>query len=132
MPHPHTGPLIETEIEAELDRFAAWLGEGEQTARRRRRKAKSADTARLYRERMGHLLRRVQSLEPSVDVLRAGFLAWMKEPTRYGKPASDSTVRRSFYAVQAWAAFKGRATNPDEPVHAGLHRHLCRLGARWK
>jgi integrase len=106
MPHPHNGPMIEAQIDEELDLFAEWLRNGEQTDRRRRRKAKSPDTARLYRERVGHILRRVGSLEADADTLRKAFVAWMKEPTRHGRPANDSTVRRSYYALRSWAQFK--------------------------
>ena len=107
MPHPHRGPLIEAELEADLDRFVVWLANGDQTDRRRRRKPRSKATATLYRERMGHLLRRLGAINPSLEALQPAFLAWMREPTRYGTPTSDSTVRRSFFALKAWCQWKG-------------------------
>jgi len=106
MPWMQTGALIESELEADLDRFAAWLRNAEDTTRRRRRKARREQTTRLYRERMGHLLRRAQRITPDVDTLRAAFVGWMGEPTRYGRPPSDSTVRSSYYALKAWCQWK--------------------------
>jgi len=107
MPWMRSGPLIEAELNAEVARFAAWLGNGEASDRRRRRKPKRQDTVRLYTERVAGVLRRAGTLEPTPQELQDAFLAWMAEPTRYGKPPSDSTYRSTFYALKAYCTWKG-------------------------
>ena len=77
MANMQTGPLIETELEADLDRFASWLANAEGEGRRRRTKARRDEAVRLYRERMAHLLRRTQRITPSPAIrLMAG--SWLE------------------------------------------------------
>lgn len=67
---------------------------------------------------MGHVLRRCGSLAPTPDELQEAFLAWMTEPARLsGEPPTDSTVRSSFYAVSAWAEWRGVDLGED-PLEA--------------
>ena len=99
MPQKPRKVLVETELEAVLDRFQAYL----RGTRYQRRRALRAATARSYRGVMSQALRYTGSLQPTVEQLQA-YLEHLATSytSKWGEPLSDSSKRTAFFAVKTW------------------------------
>ncbi|MHB1261493.1 MAG: tyrosine-type recombinase/integrase [Thermoplasmatota archaeon] len=104
MAHAPKKQLVNTEIDATLERFGRYL----MGTRYERKRKVRWNTARTYLGRMRLFVIWAGTLEPTVAQASA-YLELMSngyKTDRTGEPPSDSTKRAAFYTVKAWFEFQ--------------------------